>query len=131
MYKILSILILPLFLTGCAFNQKIDTQNKNDNANYQINIEENDNLNNNPTSDYPNNNDKIIDIENTAVLCKDRNEYLGKDLINNGFNFKLIGGLIFYKGEELEKLCNPDMGEYDYGAEPSFIIIPAYLENTE
>ena len=68
-----------------------------------------------------------IDIENTIVECKNGEKYLGKDLTGKGLNFSLIESKIFYKGEELEGLCNPSLKEYSYEAEPSFNIIPAYL----
>lgn len=71
--------------------------------------------------------EKVIDISNTIVECKNGEQYLGKDLISKNINFQLIGSNIFYKGEELERICNPSMGEYDYEAEPSFNIIPAYI----
>ncbi|MDQ1284220.1 MAG: hypothetical protein QG620_568 [Patescibacteria group bacterium] len=73
-------------------------------------------------------NKKIMDIEKTIVECKNKEQYLGKDLIGRGLNFQLIESKLFYKGEELERLCNPSLGEYKYEAEPSFRIIPAYIE---
>lgn len=67
-----------------------------------------------------------IDIENTTVFCKSGEKFIGKKLISDGLNFQLIGGNIFYKGEELERLCNPGLKEFDYEAELSFYILPAY-----
>lgn len=67
-----------------------------------------------------------IDIENTVVLCKNEEKFIGKKLISDGVNFQVIDGSIFYKGEELERLCNPALKEFDYEAEPSFHIFPAY-----
>jgi len=74
---------------------------------------------------------KKIDIKNTKIVCKNADYFFGEDLIKNGYNFSLVGGLIFYKAEELEKICNPDMKKYNPDAEPSFAIIPAYLNDTK
>jgi hypothetical protein len=67
-----------------------------------------------------------IDIENTVVLCKNKEQFIGKKLISDGINFQVIDGVIFYKSEELERLCNSDLKEFNYEAEPSFNIYPAY-----
>lgn len=68
----------------------------------------------------------VINIEKTIVECKNGERYLGEDLVGKGLNFQLIESKIFYKGEELERLCNSNLREYSYEAEPSFRIIPTY-----
>jgi len=69
-----------------------------------------------------------IDIEKTVVSCINGENYDGKTLIDRGIVFKLIGDTIFYKGEELERLCNPNIESYDYDNKPSYLIVPKNFE---
>lgn len=73
-----------------------------------------------------------IDIERSFVVCKDGTEYTGKELIETGKNFKLIGGKILFTGEELERLCDPDLGEYDEQADPGYeVVLVSVSEDAE
>lgn len=70
--------------------------------------------------------ERKIDLESTLVKCKNGDKYTGKDLIEKGMNFQTSGRMITYKGEELQKLCDPTVKEYDYDMEPNYGIVPSY-----
>lgn len=70
--------------------------------------------------------ERELNINETVVSCKNGERYVGKDLIGKGMNFQTNGRMITYKGEELQKLCDPNVKEYDYDMEPNYGIVPAY-----
>ncbi len=70
--------------------------------------------------------ERQLNINETVVACKNSDKYTGKDLIERGMNFQTNGRMITYKGEELQKLCDPTIKEYDYDMEPNYVIVPAY-----
>lgn len=70
--------------------------------------------------------ERELNINETVVSCKNGDKYTGKDLIEKGMNFQTNGRMITYKGEELQKLCDPTVKEYDYDMEPNYGIVPSY-----
>lgn len=70
--------------------------------------------------------ERELNINETVVACKNGDKYTGKDLIEKGMNFQTNGRMITYKGEELQKLCDPTVKEYDYDMEPNYGIVPSY-----
>ena len=71
--------------------------------------------------------ERELNINETVVSCKNGDKYTGKDLIEKWMNFQTNGRMITYKGEELQKLCDPTAKEYDYDMEPNYQIIPMYV----
>jgi len=74
--------------------------------------------------------DRFIDLKNNFHILATGGALSGVGMLRRValatlLKFNKIDGLIFYKGEELEKLCNPDMKENSED-EPSYYIEPAF-----
>lgn len=74
-----------------------------------------------------NKNEKTAITDALVIKCKNGKIYSEKELLEKDI-IQSIGKKIYY-GEKLERLCNPSLDKYDYEAEPSFEIIPAYTED--
>lgn len=68
--------------------------------------------------------EKTTDIEKSIVECKSGERYSGKTLVEKGINWRLIGTRIFYEGEELQRLCDPELKEYTSEMTPNYRITP-------